>query len=433
MTRPAPSGRLRIAAGRTPGQLFLALVAVAAMVLLSGIVVAVAAGQRSTLADEVATEDGPAADRALRLYRALSDADATVAAAFLATGVEPPALRTRYDDDIATASAALRRAAADGGGGPQVEVLTAQLPVYTGLVEKARAYQRQQLPLGAAYLREASGLMRDTLLPAAFELSRERRAELGADRSAAGATQEWGLIVLVVTLGLLLFVQRRLFRRTNRVFNRGLVAATLAVLLTGGLLVGGDIAASGDLSASHARGSFPGSVLAQAQVVALQARADEALALVARGSGQEFEKDYNSRMAELVGEDGKSGLLGRAAPVLAAADRSSADGRVLADAARAARDWWEAHRRMRAAEDEGDYAQAVRLAVGTDPGTATEHFTRLDEMLGQLLENAQRRFGREAAGADVPWRFVAVGAMLLALLGAAGAAAGLQQRIGEYR
>jgi hypothetical protein len=157
------------------------------------------------------------------------------------------------------------------------------------------------------------------------------------------------------------------------------------------------------------------------------------LALVARGSGQEFEKDYNSRLAELIGEDGKGGLLGRAAPVLRAADPSGSDGAVLEHSAQAARDWWAAHRKMRTAEDEGNYAEAVRLAVGTDPGTATEYFTRLDETLGQLLETAQRRFGREAAGADLPWTFVAVGAVLLALLGAAGAAAGLQQRIGEYR
>ena len=63
--------------------------------------------------------------------------------------------------------------------------MSTQLPVYTGLVETARVYNRQGLPLGAAYLREASGLMRDKLLPAAKQLYRTETGRLADDRDGA--------------------------------------------------------------------------------------------------------------------------------------------------------------------------------------------------------------------------------------------------------
>jgi hypothetical protein len=50
-------------------------------------------------------------------------------------------------------------------------------------------------------------------------------------------------------------------------------------------------------------------VLAQARIAALQARADEALTLVARGSGGGFEDDFKTNFTTLAGEDGAGGLL----------------------------------------------------------------------------------------------------------------------------
>ena len=60
-----------------------------------------------------------------------------------------------------------------------------RLPVYTGEVETARADNRLGLPLGAAYLREASSLMRGTLLPAARDVSAQADAQLAADSGRA--------------------------------------------------------------------------------------------------------------------------------------------------------------------------------------------------------------------------------------------------------
>ncbi len=71
--------------------------------------------------------------------------------------------------------------ASDGQAiGDDLATLSAELPVYTDEAGTARADNRLGLPLGAAYLREASALMRGTLLPAASDIY--ARESAAADR-----------------------------------------------------------------------------------------------------------------------------------------------------------------------------------------------------------------------------------------------------------
>src|SRR6266853_325370 len=103
--------------------------------------------------------------------------------AFLSGGLEPLAARHRYLADIAEAASSLESATAVAGqsaAAADLARISADLPIYTGEVETARADNRLGLPLGAAYLREASGLMRGTLLPAAREVSAEANSQLSA-------------------------------------------------------------------------------------------------------------------------------------------------------------------------------------------------------------------------------------------------------------
>jgi hypothetical protein len=184
-TRPRPAVPTRAGLGRrlrlrgTPGRLRAVLVGLVLLGLGAGLAGVIGVEQRSGLVDEVSTSRGPLTVQAQGLYRSLSDADATAAAAFLSAGTEPPALRTRYLDDIAAATKALAAVAASGVDAASVRELSSQLPSYTGLVETARVYNRQGMPLGSAYLREASGLMRQRLLPAAQRLYKARRRSPG--------------------------------------------------------------------------------------------------------------------------------------------------------------------------------------------------------------------------------------------------------------
>ena len=168
--------------------------------------------------------------------------------------------------------------------------------MYTGEVETARADNRLGLPLGAAYLREASGLMRSTLLPAASGMDAAENASLGA--TSAQAT---GLPLISVTLavglvlGYLLYrASRWLRRRTNRVLNVGLVAAGVALIVSLAWLAVAYAAGRSDLLAAQARGSTPVEALAQVGIAAQQAHADESLTLIDNSGDDIYQQDYVS-------------------------------------------------------------------------------------------------------------------------------------------
>jgi len=427
--------RLRAAWHSTPGRLTAIMVGLIAVAIAFGVTGVDGATSRGSQVTSVRTSSGPLTVAAQQLYRSLSDADATAAAAFLSSGGEPPALRTRYLTDIASASASLvdvsegSNGTADGKTAQALATIAAGLPVYTGLIETARADNRQGFPVGAAYLREASGLMQHTLLLSAASLYGAETARL-ADDSGSAAGYPW----LAVPLGVLALIglfraQRYLTRRTNRVLNLGLVATTVAVMVS---LVWINVAWYGvhtHLRAAHDKGSAQVELLSQARIAALQGRTDEALTLVARGSGGAYEKDFSDTMSRLIGKDGRGGLL-------AAAYAESNDPAVRDSITKAVSDleaWQKIHVTLRADDDSGDNLQAVGLAVGTGATDTPAPFNLADGDLNAGITRANAMFDDESAAAAKSLRGLAIAIALLTAAAVAAAAIGFQRRIAEYR
>ena len=434
LSLPATAVRsVRKSAASTPGRLFLIGVCLALLAVLTGAFGAIAMQQKQNTIDNLISHREPVAAASQQIYRSLSDADATAASAFLAGGAMPAELRERYDLDIATAGANLAKASADVSGVPgaeeQVNVLSQQLPVYTGLVETARAYNRQGFPAGAAYLREASGLMRAKLLPAAQRLYEIDFDRLSAEQDAAGSVPWFSLALVLVLLGALLATQRYLTRRTNRVLNVGLVVATGAVVVA---LIWGTVALlieSSRVSAGHDHGSEQVEVIVQARIVALKMRANETLTLVARGDGGDYEDEFR-KLAEEISGDGDGNLLNQARGL--AEDQATQD---LIDAAQKnADDWLAAHRRVRELDDGGAYQEAVSLAISTSAKTsAATMFNQLDDNLMKALRNGRQHFAEETSAASNVMTGLAPGVAVLALVAAAGVTMGIRERLQEYR
>ncbi|GAA1709928.1 hypothetical protein GCM10009765_68990 [Fodinicola feengrottensis] len=410
------------------------VLALAAVVLslLTGAVNLTGVQNRSTALDQLTTSSGPLSSAAQNLFRALSDADATATGAFLSGGLEPAATRQRYELDIAQASRALATAVAArdpadlASPDHPLVILSTQLPVYTGLVETARTDNRQGLPLGAAYQREASNLMRTQLLPAAQRLYQSEAAQLTADQDQAGAWPVLEVLLGLLLLALLYFAQRYLLRRTNRVFNAGLLVATGAAALSLLWVLGSAVIAIETVSASRHQGSAQADALSQVRVSILKARADETLTLVARGAGQAYESDY-VRLTKTLADD--RGLLG-------SARTAATDDRVRSDLAAAMTDaatWLKVHKKIRTADDSGDYTTAVGLTIGSGTDSAATAFDRLDGELGDAIVRTRGSFGAEVSDGQGAMSGVAVGASLLALIAAAGSAYGSWQRLKEYR
>ncbi|MFI0905241.1 hypothetical protein ACH4TE_17075 [Streptomyces sioyaensis] len=434
---------LRAAATTEPGRLRVIGAVLALLVVVFGAVTAWQVSDRAAAADDVVTHSQPLTSDAASIYRSLADADTTAAAGFLAGGEESRATRERYATDIATASALLVKASANSRGsqeaGAQMARLNSRLPRYTGLVETARANNRQGLPLGGAYLRYANEQMRTELLPAARALYDTETDRLTADYDRAKAWPWYALAAGAVAIGTLGWAQRRHYRRTNRVFNRGLLAATVASVAVLLWLVAGQVTARAGLTDSYQHGARSLRVLNEARIDALQARGDENLTLVARGAvltgaRQDFyETGFRSGMTDLAGpgEHGAAAAHSRLGAALALADDESGRRPVRA-ALTQVRQWQARHAEARAADDKGDYEGALAKVIGPDRSTG-ESFDRVAAGLQRALEHEQAQFRSSADAGRGALGGLPVGAGVLAGLAALGAVLGIGRRLAEYR
>ncbi|MGV9320413.1 hypothetical protein [Streptomyces sp. NPDC003660] len=427
--------RLRDAATTEPGRLRVIGAVLALLVVAFGAVTAWQSGERAGAADDVLTRSQPLSSGAAAIYRSLADANTAASTGFLAGPRETTANRERYEDDIRTAASGLIRAAADTEPGSPSEAtvrkLNRLLPEYKGLIERARVYNRQGYPVGGAYLRYANEKMQTEMLPAAQDLYTKENQRLDADYADA-TPYPWAAIALgLLALAALGLAQYRDYRRTNRVLNHGLVAAsaaTVVVLLW--LLVGHTLARSG-LFGSYDHGIRSLNVLHNAQIAALKARGNENLSLVARGAETvevngtkqdayyyAFDRDLGTLQARLTearryADDDQGG-----APVDSA----------LGDTA----EWKKRHGTARDEDEKGNYQVALDQVIGAHDTTGAS-FDGVDRSLTRALGHEQTEFDRAAADGRDAMTGLPQGAAVLGVLGAAGAVFGIGRRLSEYR
>ncbi|MCX4667162.1 hypothetical protein OG453_10895 [Streptomyces sp. NBC_01381] len=437
--------RLRAAATTEPGKLRIIGAVLALLVVAFGAVTTWQMTSRSDAANSVLNRSQPLSADAAAIYRSLADANTAASSGFLAGGQEPADVRDRYNRDIKSASEKLATAASNAGAGSSaatsVSELNKLLPEYTGLIERARASNRQGLPLGGAYLRYANDKMQKQMLPAAEKLYTAENQRLSADYDDAKPYPWFAIALGLLALAALVLAQRRNYRRTNRVFNHGLVAATAASAVVLLWLVAGHTFARSGLSDSYDHGVKSLNVLNDARIDSLKARGNENLTLVSRGaetvevgSGDEveikdkFDVDYQASMKRL--GTAESGLLGKA---VAIADDAAGKNPVK-DAAKNVSVWKDRHKTARDIDDAGNYKGALDKIVGDKKDEPTgECFDNVDDALEVALAHEQREFKQAADDGKSAMAGLPVGAAVLAVLAAAGAVLGIGRRLSEYR
>ncbi|MEV7775769.1 hypothetical protein [Kitasatospora sp. NPDC086791] len=434
--------RLAQATRTAPGRLRLAGVVLTVATVAFGALTAWQLETRAQAADRVVSYSQPLSRDAAEIHRNLADAATTAATGFLLAGAEPKAVRDRYEQDLATAAKLVAQAAArttsTSPGQDSLARLNQQLPLYAGLVETARADNRQGIPLGGAYLRHASEQMQTVLLPAAAELAATENDELAKDYAEAKSVP-WGAYGLaVITLAALGWVQLTLFRRTNRVFNIGLLGATAAVLAGALWLTVTGLTTSAALKRSDSEGASPLRALNYARVDVLTARLAENLHLVARGSTTKYADQWTKATEHLDGAAVKGDLLERRTGSLPEAVRlaPAAAEQDVRDAVRQFDDWHQKHDAARKLEvDNADYQGALDATVSAaaDAPTADAAFNATDRALARAADIEQGRFEQSAEGTGGDLRTAAVAAALLGLVAAAAALRGLGRRLAEYR
>jgi hypothetical protein len=415
----------------TPGRLRLWSVVLVVGVLVVGIVAGTAANARGNAARSVGSVAAPELVAAESLYGSLADADATASIIFLKAGRESPVLRRRYEADIRRAGQQLATVASQSGGSSAeraaIQDISRQLPLYTGYVETARTNSRLGYPVGAAYLRQASTLMRGTLLPAATTVYERAATRLDDAYRSGTSTTEIILVLAVgaIVLALLVCAQVYVFRRSHRIVNVGLVAATLVLVVLVAWTTVRFASAQSSLVSAQRHGSDAVQLLSAARILTLQAQADENTTLIERGGGQAFVADFASVMKRLGGDHGTGGLLGDARAVAA---RSGSQARVDAIEKQVA-DLQALHKQIRSQDDNGDYETAVTSATGAEADVVTKINSSIDAQIAA----ARDRLDSRAADARGGFGVLAVAIPLLVLLAGGLVLFGLQRRISEYR
>jgi hypothetical protein len=418
----------------TPGRLALVSIAVVIGAVCFGAIALIAGQARARAANSAKTDTEPLLAEAANLYASLSDANATATTTFLVGGLEPPARRARYLADVASASNSLasltRQVGTAAGARNGVATIAAQLPVYTGLIEAARANNRQGLPVGAAYLRQASDLLDKTILPAAGRLYRIEAQRL-RDNYDTGTSLAWLLafiVAMLLSLVLLVLMQRYLAAISHRILN---IPTVIATLLLVGLTAWGTsamISEQNALATAQREGSDSVELLSAARILVSRAQSEESLTLIARGGDTADPADFAAVMAALGQPNGSGGLTGRIGALARRTGTTSAAGEF--DQALSA--YLARHAQITALESQGQTTAADNLASGLR-GSGPSPADRVSASLTGQVAAAQARFKSSAGDATSALSGLSVGIPVAFLLAALLTVVGLRLRINEYR
>jgi len=405
---PAPNASAR--PSDTPSRLRLLSLGLVVLGVLTGLVGAVLF---SALAYSLTRAEADTAQlvRVQQIQTNLLTADATATNAFLVGGLEPAAQRAQYDSALTNTSAMIAQAAdAQPADAEALAALNQQVLAYAGAIEQARANNRQGLPVGAQYLRSASAQLRAEALPIADNLVAANAAR------AQDRMEIWIGVVFVIlaalALAALVVAQVWLARRFRRTFNRGMLAASalLLVLLAGGTALLLSLHSS---VAAIRFGSFAAvNAAAGARIEASDAKSNESLTLIARGSGAAFETAWKDSAASV------TDALRRLGPSAPTAEWDT---------------YVDVHNEIRRLDESGSWDQAVARATGTGKDSANTAFNAFDARLADTLDRSTAD-AAEGLSARQP---ALIAAAILSLLGGLGVAllarSGVAVRLREYR
>ncbi|MGB7820532.1 MAG: hypothetical protein WBL35_17570 [Ornithinibacter sp.] len=401
----------------TPGRLrAIGIVSVVATLLFG-----LAAGQAFRSADGALDRAAANSDQLVRIQAIQTDvvqADADATNAFLVGGLEPPAQRADYTEAVASASqlvaAAAQHQPADGAA---LGALNQSLITYTSQVEQARANNRQGLPVGAQYLKGASADLRADALPLLANLTEANEARVTEEFDRAARAALWIVVAGLLALTVLVLSQVWVARRTRRYLNVPMASGALLVLVTLVLGTAGLLAVKQDVDSTR-DGVYAATLsTAQARIAGFDAKSNESLTLIARGSGSAFEEAWQASSEAVTGE-------------LETFEENPAS------AGRAPLPWPEyatVHEQIRALDDGGDWEGAVELATGQDAGTGNATFAAFDTASDDQLADLS---GQTSQRLDDTGGWLPVAGVLGVLAGVVAALCawwGVSLRLEEYR
>lgn len=453
--------------GTTPGKMVVGMIVLTAALLAAGLSMANSVSNRQTELNHLLTSTEPMSNSAHKLYMSLSLADTIATTGFVQAGVEPENTREQYLGAIDSAAAEATSAVLDSDDDEeylrQLAVqIQRQLPVYTGLVEAARTNNRAGNAVGAAYMSNASAMMRDEILPAAASLFRLSSNNVSEQQDQLTRPQWVPLSGLVAALLFLGLAQYWLWRISRRRFNRGFAAATV-MMVVALLWVSGTNVYTWHLgNRGFTEASTPWDSLTQARIDAQRTRTEEILALVQRRTNYNPSLEFsstNKHISAALDDYSNSSALRTAAETSAdeevvdgVSSDDAADSSTIDEARTALQEWDEAKAHLLRALDSGNYEQALALATDSTMGaqgsgadstgtagsgtnqtmSSAAAFEKLDAALATLIANARDSMRSYLSESLAALNLVAAAVSLLSLLSVLAIWLGIRPRMVEY-
>lgn len=418
------NGKIKGMMGTTPGKLRLGMFAIFILSICFAIAGYVGVSGARSSVNTIARDAVPSIVTAQTVRVKLLQMDSLASQEFLAGGADSGAqARVKYEAVRQELGEQLTIAAKNISFGKDeqtpLETLMNKVQAYNGLVEAARANNRQGFPVGAAYLRMASTMLHNEMLPQTQAIDqlnvKQLENEYASFKSASvihiGVIAAAGLALLAVLGYMQLFISKKM----RRSFNLPLLAASAVVVaLTAYSIVGMTLQRS-NLGAAKEASFVSAYNWLEARGAAYDAKTDQSLFLIALGAGAKYEESAKVKVEKLAA---------------AAAQNAQGDS---ASALSALRTYVQQDERIRGYDKAGKRAEAVNLALGNGTQEAQKSFDDLNQVLTANLKTATGSFDASIASAESNINLLDLAFIVLSLAVVALAYFGLTPRINEYR
>jgi hypothetical protein len=419
----------RLAATSTPAKLSLLRAVFIVVAVVFAVAGAFGVNRRSNAINDVRT----ASSQLLALQDIqvrIVHADAIASSSYLRSGQEDPAQRTAYLDEIAKAGDELVSVsgAATASDLAQLSEASRLLGSYVGLVEQARANNRQGFPVGATYQRQANGIVSNSdpktpdIVSSLQAVEASQRDQINDNLASAHRAGVWLHLSGWVVLAALVAGSLWMWRTFRRIFNVPIAIAALVLFVL--LVIGGTTqagaASDADDAVSHQLAGADDA--AQARAAAFEARSQEALTLINRGNGAANELNWQVGDS-IVSQELLNGL--------------GIGGTQSEDANDAYVSYGNAHREIRSLDDSGSWDAAVAISLGEKPTStnvnAVTAFDDFDQIADQIVTSQGADASARLSDAVSPLKTLRNIVFLAGLAVAALASLGCGRRLKEYR
>lgn len=398
--------------GSTPTRLRAWMVATTVVAVLFGVLGALGIGRRdASLGDASAASQQLIAVQDIQVR--LVHADALATENYLRGGIEDATKRATYVSELAAVSDGLVQAGNRVLPREATKLATVSTAVsdYAGLVEQARANNRQGFPVGAAYLRVANVRVIDmekTLRE--VELSLRHQVNDSLDRAdKAGAWLHifgWFLLLLVLVGGGWVAFH---FRRLLNVPLALAAVLTLVIVVMAARVQG---SAMSEAEAAAASTLQSADLAAQARSAAFDAHTQESLTLINRGNGAVNEAGW------------KTAASATTTALRTLCDRGECEPQRKFDA------YAQQYTSVRTLDNvDGDWDAAVQLSLGEASAAFEAFASTTQQVTAGLGSEADSSMSTSSNGLGAIRVLVLLGGFLVAAL----ALAGYGQRLREYR